>query len=105
MMHVDDLNSSNKFHWMDIIPVIALGLVAYFVYQCAVKSKISENTTENVRTLKQVEEPDDYSLNVTYHNHDYTKRGNSIMESPGLYGTIRRTFMSPSGNIEMNDGF
>lgn len=90
---------------MQILAVIAVAVVGYFVYKCVEKSNTDGSiATGEVQTWKQYESQDDFPLNVTYHNHDYSKRGGSVRESAGLYGTVRRTFISPSGNMESVDG-
>lgn len=59
----------------------------------------------NAQTIKIFEEPKDCQIDPTYHNHDYQKRGAPIRVEPGLYGTERKTYKTPTGNLQVDDNF
>lgn len=90
---------------MEIIYLICIGVIGYVVAKCIEKSSPGKQTSDrSVQTLRQYEEPQDFQVNTPYHKHDYDVRGASIASEAGLYGTTRRTYLSPTGNLETIDG-
>lgn len=91
---------------LNLLSVLVIGAGAYFIYK-AIKKSMPEGKNEspgNVQTVKIYEEPKDCQTDPTYHNHDYSRRGPPIRIEPGLYGTERKTYVTPSGNLQVDDG-
>jgi len=93
---------------MEIISILVLGIVVYVIYESVKKSSgtgKNDASDRNVATIQQVEETPDCTVHVPYHKHDYGSRGPETQAEPGLYGTVRRTWITPTGNLMIDDNF
>lgn len=93
---------------MELIPLLILGVVGYVVLKCVQKSsQLGKNEAANpdppVQTIKHWEDPSNAQVDVSYHMHDYRVRGQPTFNEPGLYGTLRSTYLTPTNNLQVDD--
>lgn len=92
---------------MEILNLIILGVLACVALKCMGKSVSfgsGKNTTAAVTTIQHYEEPSNAQIDVSYHKNDYANRGPPIAPTePGLYGTTRATYLTPTNNLQVDD--
>lgn len=95
---------------MELLNLLILGIGMYVLVKCIGKSssngggKTSESGSPAVTTIQHYEEPSNAQIDVSYHKNDYTNRGPPISPiEPGLYGTTRATYRTPTNNLQVDD--